>query len=154
MYTVTVAAGFDNTLATFTASSYATYSYANPCISTTIAWLTLPDALLYAVTTPLAATETVDVNDNISIATTTSNQCGAFTYSVSDSSVSATSALATTELTISSSGLISVLTSNLNTVGTHTVTVTASLSSYPLVTTSVTFSLTIECVPTSVSVVA
>ena len=105
-------------------------------------------------TTQLAATETVDVNDNVSIATAISNQCGALTYSISDSSVSAVSALSATELTISSTGLISVLTSNFATVGTHAVTVTASLSSYSLVTTSVTFSLTIECVLSSVEVIA
>lgn len=105
-------------------------------------------------TTQLAATETVDVNDNVSIATAISNQCGVLTYSISDSSVSAVSALSVTELTISSTGLISVLTSNFATVGAHAVTVTASLSSYSLVTTSLTFSLIIECVLSSVEVIA
>ena len=67
----------------------------------------------------------------------------------------ASTALTNTELTISTSGLISVYTANKATIGTHSVTVTVSLLSYSTVTAkSLVFTLEIiGCIITSFTIV-
>ena len=63
--------------------------------------------------------------------------CSARIYSISSVPVSSTSALSATELSINeATGLISVYTARSATIGTHSVTVTAKLSRYPTITSS------------------
>jgi hypothetical protein len=78
-----------------------------------------------------ASTQSVAVNDQISISTLIANSCGQFTYSILSVQAAGVVALSSSELTISSAGLVSVSTSNYMTIGTHTVTVTGTLVSYP-----------------------
>lgn len=72
-------------------------------------------------------------NDSVSVAHGTgADICGARKYSIISAPTSATSALSTSELTIDPDiGLITLYTANSQTVGTHTATVSESLSNYP-----------------------
>jgi len=82
--------------------------------------------------------------------------CGNRVYSISSVKNSAAVALTATELTIdSSTGLISLYTSNSATVGTHAATVSVSLNNYASVAScSVTFTITINpCIVTQLQVV-
>jgi len=79
------------------------------------------------------------VKDSVSASHGTSgtgtDYCGNRVYSISSIKNSASADLTFSELTIgSSTGLISLYTANSATVGTHTATVTVSLSSYPTAT--------------------
>lgn len=80
--------------------------------------------------------------------------CGGLSYSISDSPASGVTALTSTELVVSSTGLITVAATTASKVGTHTVTVVTKLASYTNITSSQTFTLTVTpCVLTSVKVV-
>lgn len=78
--------------------------------------------------------------------------CGGISYLISDA-VAGITALTATELTISSSGSISVWTNVVGTIGAHTVTVTARLILYPSVTITKSYTLTIEdpCISTTLT---
>jgi len=79
--------------------------------------------------------------------------CGGLTYSVSDTPSGGTTALTSSELTVTSSGLITVATANAATVGSHTVTLLVKLTNFPAITLSLTMSLTVTaCVVTSAQV--
>jgi hypothetical protein len=135
------------------ASTTATFTYVNPCFSTTLSWVTAPVAITYSVLTT-AQTQTVSVHDQVSVTCAVANSCGLYTYTISDVPASGVTALTTVELTISSSGVISVATTNAATVGAHTVTVVARLASYTAVTISTPVSLTVTaCLVTGVQVV-
>lgn len=99
-----------------------------------------------------ASTQTVSATNAVQASniTGTSNICGSYTYSVSDGS----GTLSSTELTISSSGVISVATTNVLAIGTHTVTVKIALTSYSAVTAILnTFTLSVtECVVTGIQI--
>lgn len=137
------------------ASTTATFTYVNPCPTTTLSWITTPSAMAYTVSAT-ASIQTATVRDQVSISCGGPNACGAYTYSISDSTASGVTALTTSELTISSAGVISVATSNTATAGVHTATVSVSLASYANVVLSTTFTFTISaslCVILSIQVV-
>lgn len=69
--------------------------------------------------------------------------CGGLSYLISDAPASGVTALTATELTISSSGSISVWTNVVGTIGAHTVTVTARLTLYMSVTSTKSYTLTV-----------
>lgn len=70
--------------------------------------------------------------------------CGGISYLISDAPASGITALTASELSISPSGSISVWTDVVGTVGAHTVTVTAYLTSYSSVASTKSFSLIVS----------
>jgi len=116
-------------------------SVVDTCPSTIISQ-TAPAAMTNGVTLP-AVTQTVPVpTDSLSTSTALPNVCGTFTYSLSGSypfiSVDPTT------------GLISLISTNMMEISSYTITLVTSLTSYPSVTTSTTFSVTLTdpCVST------
>ena len=82
----------------------------------------------------MPATQTAPaVTDAVSNTRGIAGLCGPLTYSITSTPLLATTALTSSEVSINSLGEISVSTSNSATIGTHTMTVTESLSSYPAV---------------------
>ena len=81
--------------------------------------------------------------------------CGGVSYyQISDTPNPTVSQLLSTELALSSSGLVSIQTTNALTLGIHSISVGVKLTSYPNVTLTKTFTLTITaCVVTSAKVV-
>ncbi len=69
--------------------------------------------------------------------------CGGISYIINDAPASGVTGLTAAELYISSSGLISIWTNVVGTIGVHTVTVTARLVSYTAVTITKSFTLTV-----------
>lgn len=101
-----------------------------------------------------ATIQTVIARDQVSATCGIPNSCGALTYLISDAPASGVAALTAIELTISSAGVISASSTNTATSGAHTVSVSVKLASYTSVTIlTTTFTLTIICVVTSLSVV-
>jgi len=83
---------------------------------------------------PFYETQTATVTNSVSDAQGDPNFCGSYQYSISSTPTAPATALSATELTIdANTGLISLYTANSATVGTHTVTVTATLTNYPTV---------------------
>lgn len=80
-----------------------------------------------------AATQAVLVTDFVSAVSGSANECGAFTYTISNYSAERVLALMLSDLTISSSGVISLQTADPTMEGIHTVLITASLASYAAV---------------------
>lgn len=91
--------------------------------------------------------------DQVSSTYSTSGLCGSITYSLSDTPASGVTALSSSELQLVS-GVIKIWTSSVATIGQHTLTLTAHLSSYTSVISSQSLVLTINlCGITSVQVV-
>lgn len=126
-YTVTISAGYVAQKSNI-ASAVATFTYVNPCLTTSLSWITSPAAMTYAVSAT-TATQTVSAHDQVSVTCAIPNSCGGFTYSISAIPATGVTALTTSELTISSGGMISVSTTNAATSGAHTVTVSVELAS-------------------------
>jgi hypothetical protein len=138
-----------------------TYIYNNPCLSAT---LTIPN--LFTMTTsvlkqttpggsPFYETQIATASDSVS-SQFSANACGGYQYSISSVATTAAATLSMSELTVdSTTGLIKLYTANSNTVGTHTATVTVKLVSYPTISQTVTFTITIEkCKVTSLTMSA
>ncbi len=140
-YTVTISAGYEEQTSDI-ASQATTFTYVSPCPTTSLLWAQAPVAMHYSVSAT-ALTQTVSMNDLISIARNIANSCGLYTYSISDSPSSGVSTLTTDELTISAGGVISVQTTNQATAGVHTVSVDGFMETYTNVAISRTFTLTI-----------
>jgi hypothetical protein len=92
--------------------------------------------------------------DQVSIDRAGTSLCGAISYDISEVAGPGVTGLTITELTISSSGQISIWTDAPSTVGAHTVTIIAKLSSYPSVTIQKVFTLTVtgNCLISSISI--
>jgi hypothetical protein len=86
-------------------------------------------------------TQTVSVTDSSSTACAIANYCGLYTYSVTDTPSGDVFTLNSTELMISSDGVLLVKTTNAATVGSHTVVVVAKLESYSFIQVQKTFTL-------------
>ncbi len=89
---------------------------------------------------PDIKTQIAVVTDSVS-SPPSARVCGAIIYTIAKSCPpSVTSLSATTELTLDgATGIISVYTANIDTVGWHSVTVTATLTDYPYIQTSSNF---------------
>lgn len=99
--------------------------------------------MTYAVSA-IASTQTVPtVTDAVSLSQSSTGLCGGITYTISSTLATASTALTSTELSISSAGLISVSTNNVATIGTHAVLVTATLAQYLTISSTTSFVLTI-----------
>jgi hypothetical protein len=140
-----------------------TITVVDPCLTTT---LIQPTPALSDMTTSVfvasgPVTQNVGIiKDQVSVDhgdSTGTQYCSARQYSITSViNTLATAALDSTDFSIdASTGLISVQSSNPAEIGTHTVTVTVSLSSYPSITSTLaTFQITIlPCAVTSVQVV-
>jgi hypothetical protein len=106
--------------------------------------------MTYSVSAVTAATQKIDlVTDSYSTDMSTPGLCGGLNYSITSSPVTALFPLTTSEVKISSAGVITAYTSNAATAGTHNVTVTETLTSYSSTVASVfsTFTLTITAPP-------
>ena len=148
---------------TILATTTFTITVLDPCLTTTLIQPTLP---LSDMTTSVLAdsgpiNQQVDViKDQVSVDhgdATGTQYCGARQYSITSViNTQATAALDSPDLSIdASNGVIAVESSNPAQIGTHTVTVTVSLSSYSSITSTLaTFQITIlPCAVTSVQVV-
>ena len=134
----------------------------DPCLSTVLVQ-PLPAPTDMAISVLLATgpvTQQIGtVKDQVSVAhgdSTGTQYCGLRQYSIASVLGTATTALDASSLSIGlSTGLITLQSSNSAHVGTHTVTVTASLSSYTSITLALSqFTVTIApCVVTAVQVV-
>jgi hypothetical protein len=143
--------GFLTNYATAPVTTSFTVTVVNPCLTTTLAWPSILSAMSQSVGSTTVITQTAPVViDGVSTSQTTTGLCGAVTYLISSTLSSATTALTSSEVTISSLGLISVSTTNSATIGTHTVTITETISLYSSLSSSSTFVLTILCGVTSV----
>jgi hypothetical protein len=148
-YTVTVKARPAGTT-TWLSPTTATYTYNNPCLSATITMPTLSsmtNSVLKQTTpggSPFYETQTATASDSIS-ALSSANACGGYQYSISSVATTASTALSASDLTIdSATGKIQLYTANSNTVGTHTATVRVSLASYPTISRTASFTITID----------
>jgi hypothetical protein len=131
----------------------------DPCLTTTLIQPT--PALSDMTTSVLVATGPVNqqvgvIKDQVSVSrgdTTGTLYCGNRQYSISSViSTLATAALDAISLSVSTSGLITLQSTNPLHVGTHTVTVSVSLTNFPSITLALsTFVITIQkCAVTSV----
>jgi hypothetical protein len=95
--------------------------------------------------TPHYETQTVTASYSVSTSSSTATACGSYQYSISSVSTTTSAALSASDLLIdSATGQIRLYTANSDTVGTHTATVTVSLASYPSISQTATFTITID----------
>jgi len=130
----------------------------DPCLSTTLQAIPTISAMTTSVLLATGAvTQQVGaIKDSISVShgdTSGTQYCGARQYSISSTINSlATLSLDATSLSIGgTTGLISLQSSNVAQIGTHTATVTVSLSASYTMVTSVTANLQITILPCAVT---